>query len=181
MSIGPLSPKAVRGSSPTAFTSVTRDEQVERLWTFLRGLKAKNLAVYGEGASAGKMLVASDDSGNVTFSDTLPATTLARTGGTITETATLVAAASGEYFVTVYTQCTTAGVGGTLTVTFTHTDDIGLTTTGTIATIGLAATNRDDGFCVLRCSGGGIDYSLTVTGSVGGPIYACHISIAKVR
>lgn len=181
MSLGPLSPAAKRGTDPSAFTSVKRDEMVERIWTFLRGVKTQKLTVYGEGASAGKALVASDSDGNVTFSDTLPATTFTDTAETASQTATLVAAASGEYLATMYVQCTTAGAAGTLTGTFTYTDDVGLTTTANIVSLVLTGTGRDEGIAVLRCSGGGIDFTLTVTGAVGAPQYAAHISVTKVR
>lgn len=170
-----------RGSYPLDSTSPKRDEGIQRPWSFLAGLITKTLRVYGAGAVVGKALVAEDALGNVTFSATIPATTVALTGQTISQTATMIASASGEYLATVYLECTTAGAAGTLDFTFTHTDDVGARTTPIVASIILTGTNRDDGIALLRCSGGGIDYTATVTGAVGGPIFSFYIALVQVR
>ena len=161
-------------------TSPRKEEVVEREWNFLVGLAAKALRLYSSAASGS--VLTSDSQGNASWGVTLPTVgTLARTGGTITETATLVDAASGEYNATVYVQCTTAGAAGTLDVTFSITDDVGAATIEAISGLSLAATGRGQNVVALRCSGGGIDYALTVTGAAGGPVYAGYISVAKVR
>lgn len=159
--------------------SKKNDETIERPWNFVSGLATKLLRLY-TAPQAGAVLT-SDADGNASWGTTVPSTSFTDSGETASQTATLVAAASGEYLATVYLQCTTAGTAGTLDCTFTHTDDIGSRTTPIVATIDLAATNRDDGIAVLRCSGGGIDFTLTVTGATGSPVYAAHISVTKVR
>lgn len=175
----PTFSKPSRGEA--AATSSTSDEEIKRRWNFIQGLWAKALRLYGEGAAAGKMLVASDSDGNLVFSSTLPATTVALTGQTASQTSTLVASASGEYVATAYAQCTTAGLTGTLDVTFTVTDDVGSATLTAVSGLSLTATGRAQGLVVLRCAGGGIDYTATMTGATGSPQYALHISVTKVR
>jgi hypothetical protein len=180
VAIGPLSPQARRGGVAKDTTNPNTEEAIQRTWTFLQGLKAKTLTLYGLSAAAGRMLVAETSGGKLTFSDKVASVRLARTGGTITENATLITAASGEYLVTVYGQCTTAGAAGTLTVTFDYTDDVGLTVTGNVISLVLTGTGRAYGTAVLRCAGGGIDYNLTVTGAVGGPVYSVHLDVVRV-
>lgn len=172
-------PRRSRSIDGPAYVNVK--EEILRQWTFLEGLKAKGLRVYGAQASAGAMLVAEDADGNVTFSTVLPATTASDTAQTAGQTATLVSAASGEYVATVYIECTSAGSAGTLDFTFSYTDDVGATTTPILATLPLNATGRDWGTAVLRCSGGGIDFTATMTGEAGGPQYAFYVSITQVN
>jgi len=161
-------------------TSTRKEEAVEREWNFLAGLAAKALRLYSSAASGS--VLTSDSQGNASWGTVLPSTNVQRTGGTITENATVVAAASGEYLVAVYAQCTTAGSGGTLDITFDYTDDIGATTTASVGgTLDLTGTNRINGIAMLRCAGGGIDYNFTVAGAAGGPVYAVHLVITQVR
>lgn len=103
------------------------------------------------------------------------------TGGTASDTASLVTAASGEYVATAYIQCTSAGSAGTLDVYFTHTDDVGALSTPLVATIALDGTNSDGGLAVMRCAGGSIDYFLTVTADAGSPVWSAHLSLTQVR
>lgn len=170
-----------RGTPPLDTTSPRREEAIQRLWTFLVGISAKALRFYGESPEAGSLLSASDANGNSTWTRTLPATTAVLTGQTISQTATLIATATGEYLATVYLQCTTAGAAGTLDATFSYSDDVGAVTTPVVATLVMTGTGRAEGRRFLRCSAGGIDYTLTVTGAVGGPVYAAHIALTKVR
>lgn len=181
MSVGPTLGKP--GFRTSQATSAQREEKVEKPWDFVLGLLAKSLRLYGAGASSGAMLVASDSEGNTEFSSTIPAERVQLTGQTANQTATIVASgsATGEWAAYLYAQCTTAGSAGSLTVTLSYTDDIGATTTAALCTVDLTGTNRDDGFAVLRCSGGGIDYTATITGGGGSPQYALHINLVRLR
>jgi len=160
------------------------DTNSENTWTranrFL-GLLLANLLQLPIGAAVGRVLSCNDVAGNVAWTATLPATTVALTGQTISQVGELVGAATGEYLVSIYLQCTTAGAAGTLDVTLSHIDDIGARTTAILATILLTGTNRDEAVTVVRCASGAIEYTRTVTGAVGGPIFSAHFSASRVR
>jgi hypothetical protein len=171
-----------RKPSPAQVLS-TPDTNTENTWTrtntFLGSLIANALRL-PIGAVAGKVWTCRNAGGNGDWSDKAPAERVALTGQTISQTATVIAAASGEYLATVYLECTTAGGAGTLDATFTYTDDVGLVTTASLGTLVLTGTGRLAATTVLRCSGGGIDYTLTVAGAVGGPVYSAYISLVRV-
>ena len=168
-----------RGSAPSDSTSGKREETVDRVWTFLAGIAAKAIQLT-TGAASG-YIATSDSSGNVTWGNTLPATSLQFANQTASQTGTIVATAVGEYLVNIYLQCTTAGTSGTIDVTLTYTDDIGATTTAVLATLTYGSTGRASASKVIRCSGGGIDYTFTETAPVGNPRYAVHLNVLKVR
>lgn len=174
-------PSGKRGSSIGDVAQPKRAELIQEFWTFLRGLATTTLRITDGTPTAGQMLVASDTDGNMAFSSTLPATSFTDTAETASQTGTLVAAASGEYLVTVYAQCTTAGAAGTLAGDVSYTDDVGATSITLFTGFTLAATGRTQASAVIRCSGGGIDYTFTVAGAVGGPQYAVHFHVTKLR
>ena len=174
-----------RGFQTRDSTSANRDETVQKPWIFMEILAAKALRLFGSTPSVGQMLVASDSSGTVEFSSTVPGTSLQLTGQTANSTGTMVAsgAATGEWVATVYAQCTTASGAGapTLDVTLSITDDVGAATITAVSGLSLAATGRAQGVVALRCSGGGIDYTATIAAGAGTPQYALHINLARVR
>ena len=183
MAIGPLSPRARRGDPQNA-TFSDREEAIQRLWTFLRGIKTQTLTVYGAGAAVGRALVAESSSGRVGFSAVVPSTTLQVASTTANSTGTIVAAgaATGEWIAAAYAQCTVAGLTGTLAVTFTTTDDGGSATITALTGFSLTtAPGRAQGVVMLRCNGGGIDYTATITGGTGNPQYRLHIALTRVR
>lgn len=170
-----------RGFRSEGATQASREEAPQRVWNFLQGIFTKTLRITGSTPTAGQALVATNTDGDVGFSSTLPATSFQTTAQTASQTGTLVATASGEYLLAVYLECTTAGAAGTLDATFSYTDDVGAVTTATLASVVLTGTGRDDGIAVARCSAGGIDYTFTVTGAVGGPVYSAYVSAIKIR
>jgi hypothetical protein len=167
---------------PRQITS-TPDTNTDNVWTrtntFL-GVLLANLLRLPVSASAGKVWTCRDSGGFGDWSDKAPAVRAALTAQTISSTATLVTSASGEYLATVYLECTTGGAAGTLDLTFTYTDDVGLTTTASLGTLALNGTGRLAATTVLRCSGGGIDYTLTAAGTVGGPVFSAYLSLVRV-
>ena len=180
MSIIPTS-TGRRGNIPQSVTSPRRIEAIEKVWTFLSGLVVKAFRFYGGSPAVGSILVATDTDGNATWSTTLPAQTLVLTAQTTSQTGTMIATATGEYLATMYLECTTAGAAGTLDGTLTITDDVGAATIAVVTGLVLNATGRGQGVVTLRCSGGGVDFTFTITGGVGGPQYAAYVSITKVR
>jgi hypothetical protein len=171
--VGPQLSQGKRGSG--------RLDTTANLGTFLGGVVTKALRIFGEGSVAGQMLVASDATGIVAFSDTLPAVAYGATGLTLDETATLGVAAPGEYIATVYIECTTASAGtGVLYASLTYNDDVGVVTVYPTVGIPTSATGRDQATVTLRCVSGAIDYVFQIVGT-GTPTYAGFISITKVR
>lgn len=173
-------PGGRRGSSIGPTAEPTRAELIQKFWTFLRGLATTTLRITDGTPTAGQMLVASDTDGNTSFSSTLPATSFTDSAETASQTGTLIASASGEYLITVYAQCTTAGAAGTLDADVTYTDEVGLTTLNLFTGLSLAGTGRTQATAVIRCAGGGIDYTFTVTGGAGAQ-YAAHFHATKLR
>ena len=168
-----------RGAQQGDFTSAKREEHIQRIWTFLRGLSVTNLRI-PLGAANGRIATA-DDEGNLSWGAVLPATTATITAETANQTATLVASALGEYIVTIYYEVVTAGTGGTLYAELTYTDDVGVKILRPLASLPCNATGRDGAVVVLRCAGGGIDYTFEIQGGVGSPAYSAFISVTQVR
>lgn len=170
-----------RGTFPLDSTSPTREEAIRRPWTFLVGLVASALRIYGGSPTAGALLAASDAAGNTTWTRTLPAVTFTDAAETANQTGTIVPVAVGEYIVTVYSEVVTAGAAGTLYSSITYTDDIGATTIFPLASLNCASTGRDYGVAVIRCAGGGIDYTFEIVGGSGSPAYSAYVSVTQVR
>ena len=168
-----------RGVQALDATSARREEAIQRLWTFLAGLRTVRFRLT-TGASAGKVLT-SDADGDASWGSTLPATTVALAGQTTNQIDTLVATASGEYLVTMYVEITTAGSGGTLYSSLSYTDDIGATTLYPLASLPCNSTGRDQWSGVLRCSGGGVEYTFSIVGGAGNPAYNAYVSVTQVR
>lgn len=178
MSVTPSSGR--RGVFPLDTTSPRRDEAIQRVWTFLAGAVVKNLRIFGEGAVAGELLVAKDADGNITFSDILPADVVTVEGETNNLNGVVVATAEGEYSVSIYAECTTAGAG-TLYVSLTYTDDVGAVTVYPIVGLSMAATGRDQAVVCVRAPSGELEYGTEIIGASGSPEYNLYISAVRTR
>lgn len=75
---------------------------------------------------------------------------------------------AGLYRINYSLRCTTADVtAGTITASFTYTDDVGATTDTTAAIVLTATTSRQAGSFVVYLASGNITYLTTLTGIIG--------------
>lgn len=168
-----------RGQPPIDFAHPRREESILRVWTFLSGLIASKIRLT-TGAGTGKVLT-SNAQGDGSWSSLIPATAASFSAETANQTGTLISSASGTYLVSLYVEITTAGSGGTFYASVSYTDDVG----GPIslyptASLPCNATGREQSVAVLRCAGGGIDYTFQIVGGAGTPKYNAYISVAQV-
>lgn len=100
--------------------------------------------------------------------------------GNITATTLYTPAASGQYRVSVYHLCTTAGAG-TLTTTIAFTDDVQAQSVAPAANVDLAgAGNAGTGSVYIRSTAAAITYATSIAGIGGSPQYALFITVEKV-
>jgi hypothetical protein len=130
---------------------------------------------YGVGPAATQVFMAPGNVGRIALTAqaaTIPITTIyAPTPGSVPD---------GEYLTTAILTCTTAGAGGTVTVTITWTDEVGVTTSVSTP-LALNATGRLSLSVPMHVKTPiVIRYQTTVAGAAGGPLYSLYINVQKV-
>lgn len=87
---------------------------------------------------------------------------------------------AGVYRVSAYLQDTTAdAAAGTVTLTFTWTDDVGSTTSA--LTQALITTGRQSSVFFVRLASGNLTYATTHTGIFGSSLYAVHFTVERLN
>lgn len=152
---------------------------VNRLWTFLAGIVTSSLKLTS-GASSGAILRA-DSQGNASWGFGA-SSSKASVGNTTSATDTLaVTPGAGEYLITAVLNVTTAATAGTIGASVTFTDDVGSTTPNLFTGFSLTGTGRTQASYVLRLASGSIDYTVTVAGVLGSPLFNFYIHALRLR
>lgn len=95
--------------------------------------------------------------------------------------AILRADSQGEYLITAVLNVTTAATAGTIGASVTFTDDVGSTTPNLFTGFSLTGTGRTQASYIARLASGSIDYTLTVAGVLGSPLFNFYIHALRLR
>lgn len=162
------------------FAESQRENNWTRLQKFLSGVLFIGPLTIPASAGVGKVLT-SDASGNASWGFSSPYTknNLAQVTSFTDTLATSPGA--GVYLVSVVLDVTTAATAGTVGATVTFTDDVGASTQTVFAGFSLTAAGRMQGIYVLRLASGSIDYTVTVAGVVGAPVFSVYANAIRLQ